>query len=210
MPQQWSPNAAKFNGQTTYGADFTEKPLPHEVPVPMREAPPSPAFEGTSTYASEYNRKPLPQRESAVPQQWSPSPAKFQATTEHGAQFQGWQLPSHKPGLGIAMVDGSFYTLIPSGWMAPTKASVVVTSVVDGQTSTCIQVYQGSSGRAENDTLIGSFSIGIPPAPTGVPQVEVVFSVDAYCNLTVAARDRITGEHSEIVVASDTVSPIKG
>ena len=209
-PQQWQPNAAKFNGHTTYGDDFTSKELPRQEPIPVREAPASPPFEGASTYDTDFNQKPLPQREQAAPQQWHPSPGKFSATTEYGSQFQGWALPHHKPGLGIAMVDGSFYPLINPGWEPPTQASVVVTSVVDDQASTNIQVYQGSANRIEQDTKIGSFSVRIPPAPVGVPQVEVVFAIDPSCTLTVAARDRITGEHSQIVVASDTVSPVKG
>jgi len=176
----------------------------------MREAVASPAFEGASTSATDYNQKPLPQREYAAPQQWQPSPGKFYATTEYGSEFQGWALPQHKPGLGIAMVDGSFFPLINPGWEPPTQASVVVTSVVDNQASTNIQVYQGSANRVESDTMIGSFSVQIPPAPLGQPQVEVVFAIDQACNLTVAARDRTTGEHAEILVASDTVSPVRG
>ena len=130
---QRQPNAAKFNGHTTYGDDFTSKELPRQEPIPVREAPASPAFEGASTYDTDFNQKPLPQREQAAPQQWHPSPGKFSATTEYGSQFQGWALPHHKPGLGIAMVDGSFYPLINPGWEPPTQASVVVTSVVDDQ-----------------------------------------------------------------------------
>jgi len=209
VPQQWEPSPAKFNGQTTYGDDFTQKPIPREEPVPMRPAPPSPPFDAKTTNQVEYTQKQLPVREAAMPQEWQPSPAKFNASTEYGSNFQGWKLPASKPGLGIAMVDGSFYPLIPSGWEAPVRASVVITSVVDGQTTTCIQVLQGSSVTASQDNLVGSFKLNVPPGPVGAVQVEVVFHIDESYTLHVAARDRQTGEHAEIIVGSEAVSPIR-
>jgi hypothetical protein len=208
-PQQYQPNDARFNPHTTYGDDFTPKPIQREEPVPMREPPPSAPFDAHTTYQDEYGAKPLPKRESVAPQEWHPSPGKFHAQTEYGDNFHGWKLPPSKPGLGISLVDGSFYSLIPAGWEPPTRASVVVTSVVDGQYETLIQVLQGSAATAADDDLIGQFTLEIPPAPEGTPQVEVVFVIDEDCTLHVAARDRSTGESRQIIVSADQVSPVK-
>ena len=76
VPQQWEPSPAKFNGQTTYGDDFTQKPIPREEPVPMRPAPPSPPFDAKTTNQVEYTQKQLPVREAAMPQEWQPSPGE--------------------------------------------------------------------------------------------------------------------------------------
>lgn len=92
---QYVPNPASFNGHTTYGDDFTAKPIPREAPVPMQPAPQSPPFDARTTNQDEYYAKPLPSREAPVPQQWQPSPGKFQATTEYGSNFQVSAPPPH-------------------------------------------------------------------------------------------------------------------
>lgn len=175
----------------------------------MRPAPPSPPFDARTSYNDDYAPKQLPTREYAAPQQWHPSPGEFYATTEYGEKFQGWEMPAHRPGLGISLVDGSFYGLIPGGWEAPNRASVIVTSVTLDQETANIQVLQGSCPVAAQDTPLGNFSVALPPGPVGHAKVEVVFVIDANCTLNVAAREMHTGEHAAIVIGSDAVSPAK-
>jgi len=209
QPVQYQPNPAKFDGRTTSGDTYTAKPIQRDPPPQMHPAAPAQPFTATTTSQEDYGVKELPRREASIPQEWQPSPGKFYASTTYGEQFQGWSLPAHKPGLGICIADGSLFSLIPAGWEAPARASVVVTTVADGQTTTCIQVMQGNAPSASEDNLIGHFTLHVPPQPKGLPQIEVMFHIDPACVLHVAGRDRVTGEHAEIIVGSGTISPTK-
>ena len=81
--------------------------------------------------------------------------------------------------------------------------------LLQGTDSHAPQVLQGSSVTASQDNLVGSFKLNVPPGPVGAVQVEVVFHIDESYTLHVAARDRQTGEHAEIIVGSEAVSPIR-
>ena len=92
-PQRYEPNSAPFNAHTTYGDDFTRKPIPREEPVPMRPAPPSPPFDARTTNQVEYGVKPLPARAPAPEQpRWEQS-ARFQGQSEAHDQFRQWEMP---------------------------------------------------------------------------------------------------------------------
>ncbi|KAK6030950.1 DnaK family protein [Ostertagia ostertagi] len=85
----------------------------------------------------------------------------------------------------------------------PTKKSQVFSTAADGQTQVQIKVCQGEREMANDNKLLGQFSlVGIPPAPRGVPQIEVTFDIDANGIVNVSARDRGTGKEQQIVIQS--------
>uniref|UniRef100_A0A4D5R9K1 Stress-70 protein n=1 Tax=Scolopendra viridis TaxID=118503 RepID=A0A4D5R9K1_SCOVI len=105
--------------------------------------------------------------------------------------------------LGIETLGGVFTKLINRNTTIPTKKSQVFSTAVDGQTQVEIKVCQGEREMAANNKLLGQFQlIGIPPAPRGVPQIEVTFDIDANGIVHVSARDRGTGKEQQIVIQS--------
>jgi len=105
--------------------------------------------------------------------------------------------------LGIETLGGVFTRLINRNTTIPTKKSQVFSTAADGQTQVEIKVFQGEREMAANNKILGQFSlIGIPPAPRGVPQVEVTFDIDANGILHVSARDKGTGKEQQIVIQS--------
>ena len=85
----------------------------------------------------------------------------------------------------------------------PTKKSQVFSTAADGQTQVEIKVHQGEREMAGDNKLLGQFQlVGIPPAPRGVPQVEVTFDIDANGIVNVHARDKGTGKEQQIVIQS--------
>lgn len=85
----------------------------------------------------------------------------------------------------------------------PTKKSQVFSTAADGQTQVEIKVHQGEREMATDNKLLGQFQlIGIPPAPRGVPQIEVTFDIDANGIVNVHARDKGTGKEQQIVIQS--------
>merc|ERR1712228_124072 len=85
----------------------------------------------------------------------------------------------------------------------PTKKSQVFSTAADGQTQTEIKVHQGEREMANDNKLLGQFTlVGIPPAPRGVPQIEVTFDIDANGIVNVSARDKGTGREQQIVIQS--------
>nr|3DQG_A Chain A, Heat shock 70 kDa protein F [Caenorhabditis elegans]3DQG_B Chain B, Heat shock 70 kDa protein F [Caenorhabditis elegans]3DQG_C Chain C, Heat shock 70 kDa protein F [Caenorhabditis elegans]3DQG_D Chain D, Heat shock 70 kDa protein F [Caenorhabditis elegans] len=105
--------------------------------------------------------------------------------------------------LGIETLGGIMTKLITRNTTIPTKKSQVFSTAADGQTQVQIKVFQGEREMATSNKLLGQFSlVGIPPAPRGVPQVEVTFDIDANGIVNVSARDRGTGKEQQIVIQS--------
>ncbi len=101
--------------------------------------------------------------------------------------------------LGIETLGGVFTRLIERNTTIPTKKSQVFSTADDNQTAVTIKVYQGEREMAADNKLLGQFDlVGIPPAPRGVPQVEVTFDIDANGIVSVQARDKATGKEQQI------------
>merc|ERR1712098_351116 len=98
---------------------------------------------------------------------------------------------------------GVFTKLINRNTTIPTKKSQVFSTAADGQTQVELKVHQGEREMARDNKLLGQFQlVGIPPAPRGVPQVEVTFDIDANGIVNVHARDKGTGKEQQIVIQS--------
>merc|ERR1712045_101133 len=105
--------------------------------------------------------------------------------------------------LGIETLGGVMTKLITRNTTIPTKKSQVFSTAADGQTQVEIKVHQGEREMARDNKLLGQFQlVGIPPAPRGVPQVEVTFDIDANGIVNVHARDKGTGKEQQIVIQS--------
>ncbi|XP_046386644.1 heat shock 70 kDa protein cognate 5 [Ischnura elegans] len=105
--------------------------------------------------------------------------------------------------LGIETLGGVFTRLISRNTTIPTKKSQVFSTAADGQTQVEIKVHQGEREMAGDNKLLGQFTlVGIPPAPRGVPQIEVTFDIDANGIVHVSARDKGTGKEQQIVIQS--------
>ncbi|BAM80803.1 dnaK-type molecular chaperone, mitochondrial precursor [Cyanidioschyzon merolae strain 10D] len=105
--------------------------------------------------------------------------------------------------LGIETLGGVFTKLIPRNSTIPTKKSQVFSTAADNQTQVGIKVLQGERPMAAENKLLGQFDlVGIPPAPRGVPQIEVIFDIDANGILHVSAVDKGTGKRNEVVITS--------
>ena len=101
--------------------------------------------------------------------------------------------------LGIETLGGVFTRLIERNTTIPTKKSQVFSTADDNQHAVTIKVYQGEREMAADNKLLGNFDLtGIPPAPRGVPQIEVTFDIDANGIVSVQARDKATGKEQQI------------
>ncbi|MBV9570949.1 MAG: molecular chaperone DnaK [Alphaproteobacteria bacterium] len=101
--------------------------------------------------------------------------------------------------LGIETLGGVFTRLIERNTTIPTKKSQVFSTAEDSQTAVTIRVFQGEREMAADNKLLGQFDlVGIPPAPRGVPQVEVTFDIDANGIVSVTAKDKATGKEQQI------------
>jgi molecular chaperone DnaK len=107
--------------------------------------------------------------------------------------------------LGIETLGGVFTKLVERNSTIPKRASQVFSTAADNQTSVEIAVYQGEREMARDNRLLGRFNLSeIPPAPRGVPQVEVTFDIDANGILNVSAKDLGTGKEQKITVTSSS------
>ncbi|KEP61080.1 UNVERIFIED_CONTAM: heat shock protein [Hammondia hammondi] len=105
--------------------------------------------------------------------------------------------------LGIETLGGVFTRLINRNTTIPTKKSQVFSTAADNQTQVGIKVYQGEREMAAANKMLGQFDlVGIPPAPRGVPQIEVTFDVDANGIMNISAVDKSTGKRQEITIQS--------
>src|SRR5688500_12400828 len=101
--------------------------------------------------------------------------------------------------LGIETLGGVFTRLIDRNTTIPTKKSQVFSTADDNQTAVTIRVFQGEREIAQHNKLLGQFDlVGIPPAPRGVPQVEVTFDIDANGIVNVSAKDKATSKEQQI------------
>ncbi|ORY44005.1 heat shock protein 70 [Rhizoclosmatium globosum] len=107
--------------------------------------------------------------------------------------------------LGIETLGGVFTPLITRNTTIPTKKSQVFSTAADGQTQVEIKVYQGERQLVKDNKLLGQFNLtGIPPAPRGVPQIEVTFDIDADGIVNVGAKDKATNKDCSITLAASS------
>jgi len=130
-----------------------------------------------------------------------------------GAAIQGGVLKGEVGGLllldvtplslGIETLGGVFTRLIPKNTTIPTKKSQVFSTAADNQTQVGIKVLQGEREMATDNQVLGQFDlVGVPPAPRGVPQIEVTFDIDANGICNVSAKDKATGKEQTVRIQS--------
>ena len=107
--------------------------------------------------------------------------------------------------LGIETMGGVMTAIIEKNTMIPTKKSQVFSTAADNQPAVTIQVYQGERKIANQNKLLGNFDLtDIPPAPRGIPQIEVTFDINADGIMNISAKDKGTGKAQSIQIKADS------
>ncbi|KAK9367776.1 heat shock protein 70 family [Lipomyces kononenkoae] len=156
----------------------------------------------TETVKSIFNKEPV---KSVNPDEAVAIGAAIQGGVLSGEVMDILLLDVTPLSLGIETLGGVFTRLINRNTTIPTKKSQVFSTAASGQTSVEIRVFQGERELVRDNKLIGNFTLsGIPPAPKGVPQIEVTFDIDADGIINVHARDKATNKDSSITVAGSS------
>jgi molecular chaperone DnaK len=107
--------------------------------------------------------------------------------------------------LGLETLGGVMTTLIPRNTTIPTRKSETFSTAEDNQTAVDIHILQGERPLAKDNNALGVFRLeGLPPAPRGIPQIEVTFDIDANGILNVTAKDRATGRSQQVTITAST------